>query len=1530
LRTIVGSVSTALGLGAIVLFIVLVNAPGCSTTASIVYAPAPYRNAGMPPDAFAPNDAAAFEATFHDTARLSPRLADSPSAASKTISSGADVAIIYVTALSGRNANGLFLYSSDADPDESDSLVPLERLRDQLAAMPAKQKKLLILDMGGGPVDWRWGQFTRTANALGTGDAPLGPEWQALLAVPRTAVLTATGPGEPSWQDPAAAQTVFGEYLARGLAGDADRNNDRRVELRELYDYLLMQTQHWVTQNRDSRGQHPQLLVASTDREAMLSAVLSTAKPKSARGTPTAAPPLSRESRAELEKLWDARDEFERQGCAQWHPLARRQLFEHLRRAEQWWLAGQPEGMEPHLKAARGALAELESRNKAGVGKSRVPEAPREVAAASLQPLEVALEQFAPSAVAPKVQADAIALRREFERAAWNGYRSQLWSAPLWPAADAERRLSEDLLFVGGSAELAQSETARAAARRDLLQIDEINRDLSEAIRMHRRLLAKLPDLAWWAAQRVPTEELSGRPSETRRSRLMNRYCEGITQARFDPPSLDAQRKLGNDQHDSQLELIEVDVLVLCEQVRRLGRMLDRELQPNGSAGSEDWRQEWATLKAALTDPERGLEGVAGRLEFHCGRLSDHVDAGEARGDAAQVQYLHWLRLRNALQWAGLSSQSRRRLFADLEQSDRTLQSNLEAASGQMPPAWTGNDWTGVDGCWQALWALQAISFGSSEGEMNPRWVDWKNAVIDPLRQRDLLVKLGQDVRTEYRQRVDRALAVPGDSDALSDALRTLLRSERALRTLHGYDAALFSVERDPVRRLWEFDLGALCVTQSARYLDDFWGKLNAGDLDPWYVVAVEQCLSLADKQNDRAPSTALKTARNEMSQRLKTRQSAGLKVRATDALDLSLATQGKLEVGIEWNEAIPAGVAAVWPQADGGILKLPPGRQSLTPQQLARDFVVSRDTAAEGKVCAEVPVRPKVLFRLRDWGSDEVVSLVNPCPPDFIAWETEPAAAEGKLIVNGLDRRPTLIILDCSLSMTTPLANGQTRFKVATDTLRAALSRLQQEGAKAEPHRVGFMAYGHRMLGKTKNPTWKGEFPADWTQDYEILVPIRKLDQDQATAIRTALDGLNPFGETPLIGATTTAAAELKSGGVIVAITDGVANDDVAGGPRYQRLREILQSRPDLAFHVVAFGINTPGGKNPAEAAQAIKSLTALVNDVKGSIHDAPGGDQLAQAIDRAMKPRPFTLVREIPTRASRQASLGELLGKLPQSRYRVQFPGLQDAEFRIFGGEELQLELDQAGQRILQTRRPLLLSQPARGDSPPLPEPNQFGYVKAVRDKGTNVATLQFCLSRDDRVGVVQRPSEVDIRIAPRGSAQRFSGAWKLAPDESLPTWEFSLRNWPVNARPEVTAFWKLTRTQPDRISKLADLQQTAQPALLPGWPEKGLTVSAEKQAGRVLVRLVADAPSDLRLEDIRIELGTQTQIEEQFVPRPGRHRWKLYEKQRQIVHEFEVGDDFDPAQARIALTSLESLRQGTRTLTSPLLIDKWDDEQ
>jgi hypothetical protein len=106
--------------------------------------------------------------------------------------------------------------------------------------------------------------------------------------------------------------------------------------------------------------------------------------------------------------------------------------------------------------------------------------------------------------------------------------------------------------------------------------------------------------------------------------------------------------------------------------------------------------------------------------------------------------------------------------------------------------------------------------------------------------------------------------------------------------------------------------------------------------------------------------------------------------------------------------------------------------------------------------------------------------------------------------------------------------------------------------------------------------------------------------------------------------------------------------------------------------------------------------------------------------------------------------------------------------------------------------------------------------------------------------------------------------------------------------------------------------------------------LTVSAETQPERVLVRLVGDSRSDLRLEDVRVELGTQTQIEEQFVPRPGRHRWKLYEKQRQIVHEFDVGDDFDPAQARVALTSLDSLRQGSRTLTSPLLIDKWDDEQ
>ena len=71
------------------------------------------------------------------------------------------------------------------------------------------------------------------------------------------------------------------------------------------------------------------------------------------------------------------------------------------------------------------------------------------------------------------------------------------------------------------------------------------------------------------------------------------------------------------------------------------------------------------------------------------------------------------------MQWSGLPAETRRGLFADLEQSDRILNANAQKTPVATSAEWDGNNWSSVDGCWQALWALQSLSLGASETAMH-------------------------------------------------------------------------------------------------------------------------------------------------------------------------------------------------------------------------------------------------------------------------------------------------------------------------------------------------------------------------------------------------------------------------------------------------------------------------------------------------------------------------------------------------------------------------------------------------------------------------------------------------------------------------------------------------------------------------------------------------------------------------------------------------------------------------------------------
>ena len=1575
LRGFLSLMSALVAIASIVLFIILIFVPGCSRTQFAILSPAPYTNGGLPPYPFAQQDREDYQTQL--SAENLPdflgkkQSTTAPKSEPRVRQAAKSVLVVYVAALAGRTDDGVVLYSIDSGPDEPEGYLPLQQLWDYLASLPSSQKKILAIDLSRGPIDWRWGQFTAPGLAPSTGQGPSQGDLDAILAkIPNLAVLTSAAPGEVSWPNPTFSHSVFAHFLLRGLAGEADGSGqatrDRRISLSELHNFVLTHTNHWVVQNRDLRGQHPQLFVAPAARPDPSGTVVAEVRGRPSPGISDSTRQVDGSRTKRLETLWEARDGWIAREPEQWDPLGWRQFLEHLHRAEQWRLVGQFEGMDPHLQAAETAERQLASRDASRKSET----ASSQFVATSLsrrtslgpfaettpvlpeRQLQLVLQGLAPSTLAKPVQDASIRLRSRAEKQAWQPFRSRQWVGTVLAEADQVRRTSEDLLFVGSEAALVQSASSRQAAESKLELCEQITGDLTDAHRLHHRLLAELPDLAWWAAQRLPVENLRSTAIHSRRARLMKDYSLGIDEARFRPPSLEEQEKLRDESDDSALQQTEIDLLVMFEQTRQLGRLLDRELEPKFSYGtSSDWRDELKVLKQSLTHPEKGLDALRARLVRHAKGLigADSEAAGASSNvELGQTQYFHWLRLRNALQWSGLPADLRRGLFLELEQSDRILNANAQKVPVAASAEWNGDEWGGVDGCWQALWALQSLSLGATDSGMHERWVVWKNAVVDSRTQTDLLAQLGRSVRVEFRDRVERSQPSPAATDRMDDVLRTLIVAERAARTLHGYDATLFASDRDPIRRLRDFDLAALSIAQANRYLQDFWGKVAPGDREPWYVQAVDQCLRVAQRQNDQVSVPALKTARTEVAQRMQELQAARLKLATkAETVDLSLASQQSVQLGVEIDDLIPPGIAALWlsDENPSSVLEfLPAERQAVTPTSTKSDVTIRKQRAVAAQNCGLIAVRPRLLFRGRFWDEQENVVQVDPCPPNSIDIVYQAPSATGEVVVFGVDRRDTILILDCSLSMAEPMVatnkQGDSRFQAARKALIEAI-RVLRDGPvlrnEKEPNVVGLMAYGHRARTKngdpnqtSTNPEWKLPIPSavaeEWRNDFELLTPPDRLLDEQYRRIASNLDTLQPFGQTPLLGAIQSSARWLidrKRGGVIVAITDGAYNDGIADGPRYKTLQQTLQSHPELSLHIVGFGVSAPA---------EIASLTKLGEHTRGTYHDAPDGTKLADAIEKVMKPRRFDVVREAQPREEYHSNLGQPVRDLAPHGYKVRFPDLAEFPIEIYGGERLEFDLDVANKSLKPRRpQPLLFRRAVDAGTFSLREPTRFGYLKADFDKATGRADFLFSLDRDDLLGIVERPAEIRIDITPRGAGARLSRSWRLSPSQSIPAWQVELRDWPADSKPLIQAWWKMARTEPDVLIPLADSIKGKSPAALPGWLDSSLSVTAEIQPGKVLLRLQAhQIPSGTSLGDLRVELGRRSQVQSRFIPAAFNWRNRLFEAQRQVTFEFDVGESFDASTADIAVTSQTSLERGCRTLETPLAIDKWDKEQ
>lgn len=169
--------------------------------------------------------------------------------------------VVAISAHGGKDARGPYLLPNDADLRDTDrQRIRVEALLDQLAKLPAGQRKLLILDTVFMPSQAALGMLNNDfARALHDLDA-------RIKSIPNLVVLCSTSPDELSWAAPEWGSTAFGHFLADGIRGLADEDGDRRIDAYELWKYTRDNVNNWARINRFAE-QTPMLLPTGPEGE---------------------------------------------------------------------------------------------------------------------------------------------------------------------------------------------------------------------------------------------------------------------------------------------------------------------------------------------------------------------------------------------------------------------------------------------------------------------------------------------------------------------------------------------------------------------------------------------------------------------------------------------------------------------------------------------------------------------------------------------------------------------------------------------------------------------------------------------------------------------------------------------------------------------------------------------------------------------------------------------------------------------------------------------------------------------------------------------------------------------------------------------------------------------------------------------------------------------------------------------------------------------------------------------------------------
>ncbi|HTN74991.1 MAG TPA: hypothetical protein VL096_07080, partial [Pirellulaceae bacterium] len=163
--------------------------------------------------------------------------------------------LLYISAQGASDSDGAYLLVNDSSIENiPENRLRLQPLIEKLGDLPAEQHKVLVLDASHmfyhGPLGIVQNDFVEQLRDLNT----------QILEIPNLVVISAADVDQRSWPLPSFGRTVFSHQMIEGVRGAAhDRNDDGRISLDELYDFVTFQVSDWVHRH-ENNTQTPLLL----------------------------------------------------------------------------------------------------------------------------------------------------------------------------------------------------------------------------------------------------------------------------------------------------------------------------------------------------------------------------------------------------------------------------------------------------------------------------------------------------------------------------------------------------------------------------------------------------------------------------------------------------------------------------------------------------------------------------------------------------------------------------------------------------------------------------------------------------------------------------------------------------------------------------------------------------------------------------------------------------------------------------------------------------------------------------------------------------------------------------------------------------------------------------------------------------------------------------------------------------------------------------------------------------------------------